>query len=151
MNIEEKLSNKDIKGVGKMELKDLVGKHKLSGVDKETDLEFPDADSISFILDGKTYTAMEDVEHIYIDKYRNSSRMGEIKQTDKKVKNTFSPVDVIAILRPLKSEHILDIVDIDTARVVLSVGTGDYYEYEPYFIANFYPGNMIINQGRGNK
>jgi hypothetical protein len=43
-------------------------------------------------------------------------------------------------------EHdILDLIDVVTGKVVLSVGTGNTDDYYPYWVAEFTPENMGAN------
>lgn len=133
-----------------IELKTLTGIHKLSGVDRDRQAiksEWgdynEDCDVISFVLDGKTYTATEDPS----DGYR--SCMKSLLASNIKVKNKFKPHRVMCQMRG-DSEYgerndILDIVDVKTGKVVLSVGTGNYDDYYPYFVAEFNPENLAIN------
>lgn len=132
-----------------MELKDLVGLHKLSGVDMSNEKikeewgdSFEDCQVINFILDRKTYTAIEDPS----DGYRSSMR--EIKQSKVVVKNKFTPVQVMGIMRGKGDWHendIIDFYDVKTGKVVLSVGTSNSDDYYPSFVAEFTPESMVIN------
>jgi hypothetical protein len=131
-----------------MELKDFVGLHKLSGVDmnnERTESEwgggFEDCQVVNFILDGKVYTAIENPS----DGYRSMLR--EIKLSDaatRTIKNRFSPVRVIGIIR---DGEVLDLFDVHTGKAILSIGTKDENDYYPVFVAEFTPENMAINQG----
>ena len=135
-----------------MELKDLVGLHKLSGVDMNSEMvkrewgdDFEDCQVINFVLDRKTYTAIEDPS----DGYRSSMR--EIKQSKVVVKNTFAPVHVMGIMRG-KSDYnendVVDFYDTKNGKVILSVGTENTNDYYPCFVAEFTPENMAINEGK---
>jgi len=95
------------------------------------------------VLDRKTYTAIEDPT----DGYR--SAMKEIKESKAIVKNKFSPVKVMGIMRPNSLDELIDFYDIKTDKIVLSVGTHDYSDYYPMFVAEFTPENMIINNNFG--
>ena len=129
-----------------MELKDLVGLHKLSGVDMSNEKikdewgdSFEDCQVINFVLDRKTYTAIEDPS----DGYRSSMR--EIKESKVVIKNKFTPVKVMGVIRPDTSDDVIDFFDVKTGKVVLSVGTEHIDDYYPGFVAYFYPENMAIN------
>ncbi len=135
-----------------MELKDLVGLHKLSGVDMNSEMvkrewgdDFEYCQVINFVLDRKTYTAIEDPN----DGYRSSMR--EIKQSKVVVKNTFAPVQVMGIMRG-KSDYnendVVDFYDTKNGKVILSVGTENTNDYYPCFVAEFTPENMAINEGK---
>jgi len=77
-------------------LESLVGKHKLSGVDRLIDedlaAQLGPANAFRFVLDGKTYIAVEDPE----DGWR--SAMKELYISDDPVTNQFSPIEVEATL-----------------------------------------------------
>jgi len=136
-----------------IDMKSLVGKHVLTGVDEENrkiehwgDLE--DCQCINFVLDGITYTAIEDPD----DGYR-SSLDGIIVSLDK-VRNNFPPVEVIVSYRT-KGESdwddgnecdILDVVDVKSGKRVLEIGTDNTDDYYPCFVANFTPENFYYNQ-----
>lgn len=133
-----------------MELKDLVGLHKLSGVDMSNEKikeewgdSFEDCQVVNFILDKKTYTAIEDPS----DGYRSSMR--EIKLSKVVIKNVFGPCKVMGVMRQRgrdDGDHdIIDFYDVKTGRVVLSVGTSYADNYYPSFVAEFMPESMAIN------
>ena len=136
-----------------MELKDLVGLHKLSGVDMNDDKVkaewgdyFEDCQVINFVLDRKTYTAIEDPS----DGYRSSMR--EVKLSKVVIKNVFKPIRVFGVMRGEQNYNkndVIDFYDAKTGKIVLSVGTADIDDYYPYFVAEFTPENMILNAERG--
>jgi hypothetical protein len=128
-----------------MELKELVGMHELSGVDmnsekikKEWGNSFEDCQIINFILDGKTYSAIEDPE----DGYRSTLR--EIRVSEVVVKNILAPVQVLGTMRA-DDEEVIDFLDTKTGKIVLAIGTEHFDGYYPYFVAEFTPENMILN------
>lgn len=133
-----------------MELKDLEGKHKLDAVDfsnekvKTWGESYEDCQVMRFRLDGKVYTATEDPD----DGYRSS--MKEIVISEDQMVNTFPPVEVIGKHRT-KGEYsgeddILELIDTETGKVVIEVGTTEIDDYYPGFVANFNPENMITNK-----
>ena len=136
-----------------MELQELVGKHKLGGVDFSSErIEdgWYDKDSqvINFIIDGKTYTAIEDPG----DGYR--SCMHDIKKSNRKVENQFGPIEVMGKMRADDRERreindVIEFIDVITGKMVLAVGTANTDEYYPYWVAEFVPENMCLNQERG--
>ena len=137
-----------------MELKELVGLHKLTGVDMDSvsvntwGSQFEDCQVINFVLDGQTYTATEDPD----DGYR--SNMRDIVKSDYKVKNKFKPCMVMGQMREddkYDTNEILDLVDVKTGKVVLSVGTENTNDYYPCWIATFTPESMAINTGSNNR
>ena len=133
-----------------MELKDLVGLHKLYGVDMSTERikeewgdSFEACQVINFILDKKTYTAIEDPS----DGYRSSMR--EIKLSKVVIKNVFEPCRVMGVMRRRGRDDgdpdIIDFIDVKTGKTVLSVGTSYADDCYPCFVAEFTPENMVIN------
>jgi len=131
-----------------MELKDLVGRHYLTGVDqsdKQIKLwgsSYEDCNVINFVLDGKTYTAIEDPS----DGYR--SAMKEITISDESVSNTFPPVEVMGKMRGdsiYEANDVIEFWDIENGKLVLAVGTANYKDYYPYWVAEFNPQDMSIN------
>lgn len=138
-----------------VEMESLVGKHTLSGVDEVLrKIEdgwhgFEDCQCINFVLDGKTYTAIEDPS----DGYR--SALEKIIESDEKVDNIFDPIDVVVTLRE-KSRYgdyceILDFIDIKNGKCVLEIGTDNTDDYYPSFVACWIPENMSINEGNDEK
>ena len=114
-----------------------TGTHFLSGVDFNT-LEQPyddEATSMSFILDGQTYTALEDSE----DGYR-SCLAGLFQFPGTLVKNTFTPVQVTA--RPMPDgddkNEVVEYV-LENGQTVLSFGTEGYDDYYPMCNLHFNP------------
>lgn len=135
-----------------MELKDLTGEHVLDAVDLTTekftdrDDNYKDCEVCRFRLDGVTYVAAEDPE----DGYR--SHMRDLLIDDKGVmKNPFNPIKVICKYRSesgdswKQEDDVLELIDVETNKIVLEVGTGNTDNSFPYFIADFQPRNMAIN------
>ena len=138
-----------------IEIKSLVGKHTLSGVDEITRKiknyfgdSFESCQCINFVLDGKTYTAIEDPD----DGYR--SALDKIIESNEKIENTFAPVEVIVLYRE-KYQYgeceILDFVDIKNGKRVLEIGTEDTDDYYPCFVACWMPENLSINEGKNGE
>jgi len=127
-----------------MELTDLIGEHRLSGVDfgsRPTTQSWQDHDArtITFVLNGTAYRATEDPN----DGYR--SCMNDIERVENVVVNVFPPQRVIGGLRA-GDNRIVDFIDGETGLVVLSVGTGDVSDYYPWFCATFDPRGMACNK-----
>ncbi len=131
-----------------MELETLVGEHILTGVDQgESPIKvwgehFEDCQTISFTLDGKTYMAVENPE----DGYRSS--MNEIKETEEPTKNNFPEQKVIIRMQPdYPYEHnsVLEIINAESGKFILAIGTGNTHDYYPYFVCEFYPENLSVN------
>ena len=131
-----------------MELKDLVGKHMLDAVDfSEESVEtysgvFEDCSVCRFRLNGVVYIACEDPE----DGYR--STMSELMEDKLAVmKNVFAPIEVIG----KHNGYIIVFVDTITDKIVLEVGTEDFDDYYPYYVASFHPENMVTNKESSTK
>jgi hypothetical protein len=126
-----------------MELKDLVGKHLLSGVDitseKGNDLWDETCDVVRFVIDGITYKAIEDPE----DGYR--SYIKELSITKEKVSNTFPPQKVIGVMKEESDCDTIQFFDSKTKNIVLEVGTEDTNTYYPMCIMRWHPENLAIN------
>lgn len=128
-----------------MKLKDLVGLHDLSGVDVATEMYGGNVvNVVRFVLDGKTYKAIEDPD----DGYR--SYLSNLKVTDEKVTNNFPPQKVVGTMKGAGwYEHdIILFIDIVTGKVVLEVGTEDVSDYYPCCVLRWHPENLAINIGR---
>jgi hypothetical protein len=134
-----------------MELKDLIGAHKLSGVDFDTEEverydETETAEVCRFRLDGQVFTAVQDPG----DGYRSSMKE-LIAGPTAKIKNKFPSIPVFCIHRIAGRSYgdgadILDIYDMTTAKIILSVGTDNIDDYYPSWVASFTPENMSVNQ-----
>jgi hypothetical protein len=130
-----------------MKLKDLEGRHFLSGVDFESQSIHGDCSVVRFRLDGIVYCARENAE----DYYR--SLMGELEIVKDDMTNVFGPVEVIAEHAPgyvwsdgTGTDDILWIKNAKTNKPILVVGTEEYNNYYPYFVARFSPENIEITQ-----
>ena len=133
-------------------LESLVGLHLLSGVDMETkDLpsEYNDDSTyrgnvINFVLDGKTYTAMEDDN----DGYRSAMR--ELFVSRKKVSNQFDSFQVMGIYRSNgeygSKDSLLELYDVRNGKCVLVVGTHNTDGYYPSFVSTWNPENIFENE-----
>jgi hypothetical protein len=132
-----------------VDLETLVGEHELSGVDGDRimvkdwcDREEP-CEVLRFVLDGKTYEAVEDPS----DGYR--SDMAYFRTTDTPIKNMFAPVKVIGRYRT-KGEYsgtdaVLELIDAANGKLILEVGASNVDDYYPSFVANWIPGDMAVN------
>lgn len=136
-----------------VELKSLVGKHVLSGVDEVNrkmeiyEGEFEDCQCINFVLDGITYTAIEDPS----DGYR--SALDSLIRSDDKVSNNFTPIEVTVSYVETSDEHsgvcdILEFRDTKNGKLVLEIGTDNVDDYYPVFVGSFIPENLSINEGK---
>jgi hypothetical protein len=118
-----------------MKLKDLIGEKMFSGIDFENSKikTFEDCQCVNFVLDGKVYTAVEDPD----DGYR--SAMKEIKEGVTQVKNIFAPVKVLA---RMKTDDILELINMANGKTVFKVGTENYDNDYPCWRASFTPENL---------
>lgn len=133
----------------KMDLKDLVGKHVLSGVQFgkiEKKYSYCDeSTTVDFILDDKIISVVENSD----DGYRSSMEEIIINRKGVNITNRFTPVEVVGMFRvgsKYEINDIIDFVDIITGKVVLSVGTGDTNDYYPYFVGEWKPENLCLNR-----
>ena len=122
-------------------VEDFNGTALLSGVEEN---EIPsgdlDATTISFILDSVVFTATEDPS----DGYR--SMLKDITFSfDKKLRNTFRPIEVELKFTDTESSQILRIRDVKSKKFVLEIGTKDTDDYYPMFIGRWNPKNLYIN------
>lgn len=134
-----------------MQLEELVGLHQFSGADFTTE-KFDNIDHygpdsavhFNFVLDGITYTAIEDAS----DGYRSS--MSDIKVSDYKLLNTFPPIEVMCSMasHPEHAMYVLNGHDVKNGKLVFQVGTDYSDDYYPVYIATFSPENMSANDGR---
>lgn len=130
-----------------MELKDLCGKHILSGIEKGTcNIEVlggqENVDYVKFCLDGISYVAIEDPE----DDYRSTCRELEVSETECRIK--LPDVEVVGIMKGnerYEDHDILMLIDCITGKVVLSVGTANYDDYYPYCVMEWTPENLSCN------
>ena len=134
-----------------MQLKDLQGKHELTGVDFGScqDCYGDYVNCIWFVLGDETYMVSEDPED------GNRSAMKDIALVEKKVKNKFQPVSVTGVhivnliedvyYKRDECDDVLQLVDDHTEKIVLEVGTDYSDSYYPNFVCSFHPENMSIN------
>lgn len=130
-----------------MELKDLVGEHILDAVDFcEEQVKnyygdgFDNCSVIRFRLDGNVYIASEDPD----DGYRSSMRDLVVGYFE--MKNIFPPIKVVGVHRKKgdrrEVDDILELIVLETGKVVIEVGTENLDDYYPSFVANFDPTAM---------
>ena len=130
-----------------MELKDLVGKHILQGIELGTepaDQGFWSVDSnfILFALDGVTYKATENPD----DGYR--SYLNDLEIVDKKPHIKIPDVEVVGIMREdddSEKNDVIEFRDVNNGRCVLAIGTGNTYDYYPYCVLSYKSENMSCN------
>ena len=135
-----------------VELESLVGMHVLSGVDRVTitpeveEYKYGDAAVLNFVLDGKVHSAIEAGN----DGYR--SMLGEIFVSEGTLKNMFEAIGVLGVMRESTTElysqacDILDLYDVANGKIVLSVGTENSDDWYPWFVAEFEPRNLHVNE-----
>jgi len=117
-----------------MELKHLVGLSLLDAVDFYSDSN--EYQVCRFRLDGLVYVAKEDVD----DGYR--SMMSELFiSKDPDMKNVF-PERLVYCEMEAGDNDILNIYDTETKQVILSVGTSNFNDWYPCFVAHFDPTAM---------
>ena len=122
-----------------MELKHLVGLALLDAVDFYSYSN--EYQVCRFRLDGLVYVAKEDAE----DGYR--SMMSELFiSKDSDMKNVF-PERLVYCEMEAGDNDILNIYDTETKQVILSVGTSNFNDWYPCFVAHFDPTAMAKPRG----
>lgn len=126
-----------------MELKDFAGVHELNGVDFiEIGLEWGNHASVCrFKLDGKVYCAAEDPD----DGYRSCLSNIYALPDDISLSTSFSNT-VKAEYIDNGTDELIVFKDYANGEVVLEIGTVDYDDYYPCFVASFTPESMQINK-----
>lgn len=114
-----------------------------------------DAQVIRFRLDGTVFVASEDPDDYH-------SMLGSLLVYDTEqiaqMRNVFPPIEVVAKVTRTNthpenqyyyddSDWMLELIDVDTGKTVLEVGTDASEDYYPLFVASFHPENMSINAG----
>lgn len=132
-----------------IELKDLTGEGVLDAVDYSTisfekwEGEFEDCNAIRFRLNGVAYIAAEDPA----DGYR--SHMRELAICEEPMTNVFQGVRVVGVYRDNgqygETDDVLELIDVESGKTVLRVGTQNTSDYYPNFVSAFNPENMAIN------
>ena len=135
----------------------LVGVHELSGVDYGTAKiprwgdEYYAAQTCSFILDGFTFTIIEDPDDGYRSHMRELILGGEVA-------NTFPPQLVICERKFREAPrwdgdagdmcNLLVMHDVHSKEDILILGTTNTDDYYPSFVAAFHPSKMSINRDK---
>jgi len=104
--------------------------------------DFKSCQAVNFILDGITYSAIENPD----DGYRSS--MHEIRVTDAVVANTFPSCAVFVEYMPDDDYGTNDVAlfkDKITGKTVLEIGTHSSDDYCPSFVGAFHPEAMAVN------
>ena len=132
--------------VKSVQFDELVGAHALDGVEMGV-TRLPDASEdsnlIRFRLDGVVYEAIEYPD----DGYR--SCMKDLYVSESAITNVFEPVAVdVAIDNggPERSNCTLSFTDTANGQVILRVGTDNSDDYYPWFVAEWMPQFMAVNQ-----
>lgn len=122
-----------------MELKDLIGRHKLSGVDY---VPSPEGNNILFCMDGIIYILIENE----YDGYR--SFMDGLEITDKKIKNIFPEQIVECVYQEKDDDLACDKLFMFSTegKLILEMGTEMVDESYPCAVFTYYPENMDINR-----
>lgn len=131
-----------------MKLKDLVGKHVLSGVDRIrvyiVSYGSPEeVDGIRFYLDDVNYECLENPD----DGYR--SYLNDLKVTSEPCRYRFPGTEVLCSMseNSLWDEDILEVRETKTGKIVLRIGT-DYEDYYyPVCIMQYFPQALPCNAG----
>lgn len=121
-------------------LKALAGRHVLTGLDRETiEREIygvpESSETMWMVLDGVCWEIWENPD----DGYRGHHEGPE--KSDRAVKNTFAPVEVLAI-HVSGGDYGSDVLELrhaGTAELVLRVGTEDVDDYYPSWVCEWGP------------
>lgn len=124
-------------------LESLIGRHFLSGVEiTECKIydpclsDYANTPCILFTLDNITYRLVEDQD----DGYRSYCKELEIANT--KPKYRFIPIEVLCKKSEEQYTDILEIIDIQSCKTILQIGTDKTDSYYPYCIFEWKPENM---------
>lgn len=132
-----------------MELKDLIGKHILSGIEvgtKDFKNYWGDIENrcyIKFTLDGIHYLAMEDPS----DGYR--SYMEDLQTIDVPCEIPLPNVEVVCHMAELDSwggDDVLAFIDAVNGKEILKIGTANCNDFYPYCVMEYTPENMSCNE-----
>lgn len=134
-----------------MELKELVGKHFLSGIEtgtEERSKRFYGNETVSYVkfcIDGVNYMAVEDP----CDGYRSYCSDLDISETPCKIQ--IPTTEVLCTMRPNDdrwgvNNDVLVLTDCETGLVVLEVGTANTNDYYPYCVMEWTPENLSCNR-----
>lgn len=130
-----------------IDLKSLVGEHVLSGCDCTTEQvkdwgeTHVSAGVMRFVMDGKTYEAIEDPD----DGYRSSLEGLHIAPDGTVVQNTFESLSVVATHRVRGDDKyggeddVLEIRVAKTGHLIIAIGTEDIDDYYPGCVMSFTP------------
>jgi len=133
-------------------LQSLAGEHILDAVDRSTEQvlkwgdEYEQCEVFRFRLDGLVHSAVEDPS----DGYR--SCIGSIKVEDVPMKNVFDPVRVVGVYRDKYGDYsyhksdVLELIAVESGKVVLVVGTSDCDDYYPSFVSDWRVENLPGNE-----
>lgn len=105
---------------------------------------YDDETSVLFVLNNKTYIAVEDPE----DGYR--SVLSYIKKTNEICKNKIPPHIVKCKRYEDVNSEIISFIDIINNEIVFEIGTDYNDDYYPCAILHFYPLNLSINKNKNS-
>ena len=131
-----------------MELKNLVGKHVLSGVERIRGYIVlysftEEVDGIRFSLDGVNYECLENPN----DGYR--SYLNDLKVTSEPCRYRFPETEVLCSMseNSYRHEDILEVRETKTGKIVLRIGTDNDDAYYPVCIMQYFPQALPCNAG----
>lgn len=134
--------------MGKIELKDLCGKHIFSGCELTSTKRIVygyegDSNVCLFTLDGVTYKISENLD----DGYR--SYHDEVVVSENQPRYTFPGIEVVCSMmdNDKSGEHdVLVVRDASNGEIILKVGTKYIDDYYPYCLFEYTPENMACNK-----
>lgn len=131
-----------------MKLKDLIGKHILSGIEVGKKIvgnygyeEL--CNYIKFTIDDTTYMALEDPD----DGYR--SYMRELIIVKEECQTKLPNISVCCHMKEnsdYEYNNILVFVDVNSGKEILEIGTENYDDWYPYCVLEYHPENMFCNR-----
>lgn len=129
------------------------GKHKFSGIDqymRPGDYSY-DYEGYYIVIDDTVYAFECDPDDGYRS-YGNLYIPKNISIND--IKNRFPSQDVIITWHSRENKdghkHFYSIVDAETRKTILEIGTDYTDDYYPIAICHYYPENMVIKQQQSN-
>lgn len=128
------------------------GKHKFSGIDPYIHLgDYGDYEGYYIVIDDTVYAFERDPDDGYRS-YGNLYIPENISVND--IKNRFPAQYIIITQRHLEDidvdKQFYTIVNAETGKTILEIGTDYTDSYYPMAICHYYPENMAINQQQSN-
>lgn len=124
-----------------MTLKELAGKHVLTGIEFGCVRDIQDCNYLKVTLDGRTYQARENWD----DEYRSLCK--ELVVSDGPCKIQIPDTEVVGFMDEDIGNDLLILIATANGKRILRVGTEDYDDYYPICIMEWTPENLPCNEG----